>query len=312
MRIAEPHGTVYLGIFKAAARFAVPENAAYIYGFLNDFGQMFVIAETRYENYETNSSVPKELRYFALTLCPPGIERASQILYQSVENVHTACILSANAGADTVHETLLTELHYGESKRFHRQTPFDEMPGLPRNGRFLDKLSTIKLASAIWGHPDRERLMVAAAHYREALRSWREGAKPLVLLHLYIAVEALTKTIIRHEMTTRPCNATELMIAFGVDPAEKSSMYRLQNRVAEDLIFQKDVATFTAARNASNGIEHGYAGFQEIWKEEFDIHRRLAQYVRSAIFSILPLSEEFKNVLLGPNFARRSRRWREH
>ena len=303
MRIAAPNGTIYLGIYKAAARFAVPENAAFIYGFLNDFGRMFVIAETHFEERGVNLRVPRELRYFALTLCPPGIELASQVLYQGVDNVHTACMLSANAGADTVHETLITEFPYGEFKRFYRQMPFDVLPGLPRNGRFLDKVSTIKLASAIWGHPDRERLMVTAAHYREALRLWREGAKPLVLMHLYIAVEALTKVIIRHEMATRPCNEAELMVAFGVDPAEKSPMYRLQNRVSEDIIFKKDAATFKAARKASNGIEHGYAGFQDIWNMPFDVNRRTAQYVRSAMFSTLALDEESKDLLLGPNYA---------
>src|SRR6202035_4616553 len=56
MRIADPKGTIYLGIYKAAARFAVPKDASYIYGFLNDFGRMFVIAETQYQDRGANLS----------------------------------------------------------------------------------------------------------------------------------------------------------------------------------------------------------------------------------------------------------------
>ena len=303
MRIADPKGTIYLGIYKAAARFAVPKDASYIYGFLNDFGRMFVIAETQYQDRGANLSVPRELRYFGVTLCPPGIKTAAQVLYQSVNNVHTACMLGANAGADIVHETLVTEFPYGQFKRFYRQIPFDELPALPRNGRFLDKISTIKLASALWSHPDRQRVMVTAAHYREALRLWREGAKPLVLLHLYIAVEALTKAVIRYETGRRKCTDGELMEAFDVDPSMKNAMYRLQNRVAEVMIFMNDAVTLGAARDVSNGIEHGYAGFEDIWKMTFDVNRSTAGYVRAALLSILDLDKEISEILLAPRYA---------
>lgn len=303
MRIAAPRGTVYFGIYKAVARFAIPEGTSYIYGFMNDYGRMFVIAETRYELREAGMSVPRELRYWALTLCTPGIEVAAQVLHESVDNVHTACMLSANAGANVVHETLVTEFPFAQPNRVYRQLPFDELPTLPRNGRFLARVATIKLAGALWGHPDRERLMVTAAHYREALRLWREGAKPLVLLHLYIAVEALTKAVIRYECARRQCTVEALMKAFSVEVTANNAQYRLQNQVAEKLIFNGDKATLKAARDASNGIEHGYGKFQEIWGMPFDVNRQTARYIRTALLSILDLDQEVSAALLGAPYA---------
>jgi hypothetical protein len=289
MRIGAPMGTIYLGIYKAMAHFAIPRQQSYIYGFRNDFGRMFVILETNYENCSIYLSVPFELLYFALTLCPPGMATATQILYQSVSNTHTACIVGANAGAEVPRETLITEFPFGQwESRSYRQLSF-QRSALPWNGRFLERESTIKLAVALWSSADRERLMIACGHYVEALRLWGEYAKPLVLLHLYIAVEALTRVLYRRELASAGMAEDDFLRSVGIDPAEKDAKYRALARTRITTIFQSDNATYQAIREASNGIEHGYANFAEIWAVPFEIAEKTAQYLRCAILSSLDL-----------------------
>jgi hypothetical protein len=292
MRIGAPTGTIYLGIYKAMAHFAIPRQQSYIYGLRNEFGRMFVILETNYEDRGVNVSVPFELRYFALTLCPPGMATAAQMLYQSVGNTHTACMISANAGAEVPRETLITEFPFGQwESRAYRQLPF-QRSDLPWNGRFLERVSTIKFAVSLWGSSDRERLMIASGHYVEALRVWGEAGKPLVLLHLYIAVEALTKVIYRRELAASGLSEDNFIRSRGINPTDSDGKYRALGQTRLATIFQGDNATYQSIREASNGIEHGYANFAEIWAVPFEIAEKTAHYLRSAILSALDLRDE--------------------
>jgi hypothetical protein len=144
--------------------------------------------------------------------------------------------------------------------------------------------------------------MIACGHYAEALRLWGEPAKPLVLLHLYIAVEALTRVLYRRGLANAGSSEDDFMRSLGVDPTEKDAKYRAlaQTRVA--LIFQSDNATYQAIRKASDGIEHGYAGFEEIWAVPFEICVKTADYLRSAILSAIDLPPEDLATLEEPRY----------
>ncbi len=304
VRGADSGASVYLGVYRANARFAVPESASYVYGFRNDFGRTYTIAETNYEDYGIGRNVPGELCYFSLILCPDGIERAAVLLYEMTSYVHTACMLSANASADVLRETLVTEWPATARRRIYRQFPFDR-PSLPQNGRFMDKESTIKLAGAIWGHSDRERIMAAAAHYQEALRHWREGAKPLVILHLYIGVEALSKAMLRWQLTVRNASEAELMEEYGIDGSAADAQEaneQLLRYIRRDFIFQGDGETYDVARRTSNGIEHGYEHFKKIWSVSFDVAVKTARYLRRAIVTLRGIAPNVAAVLNGEKF----------
>jgi hypothetical protein len=50
-------------------------------------------------------------------------------------------------------------------------------------------------------------------------------------------------------------------------------------------------------RRTSNGIEHGSAGFVEIWSVPFVSYQKVAGYVREAIFNLVDLPNETRQVL---------------
>jgi hypothetical protein len=309
VRLARPLGTVYMGIYRAAARFMVREGHAYIYGFLGPIGRDFVVVQTRYED-ASGLRIPREIVYLCLAL-ENGVESAAHYLYQLAMQVHAICQLSANTGSTIVQETLFTEFPSTPRKHLFRRICFSEVPLYPVGGRTLDKVATLDLGSAIWGHAERTRLLLAISHYQEALRLWREGSGPLVALYLWMAVEALTNSMLRRELNIRQINEEQLMVEFGISgkpptcetcgtsqtKAPDRRHMKLLAEVRRRLIFEGDDESYKIAAETSNRIEHGYGSFEEIWQVPFAIYEKVARYVRQAIFCLVDVKQDTRTLL---------------
>jgi len=326
IRLAQPRGTVYMGMYRADAKFVVPKDAAYIYGFMGPYGREFTIIQTRYDEVD-GINVPREIIYFCLAL-HESIETAAAYLHQIAAGVHSICQLSANAGSTIVRETLLTEFPFATWRRLSRKIPFDAVPEFPLGGRVLDKNHTMALASKVWGSPIRERLLLANSFYEEALRYWRIGASPLLCLYLWMAVEALTEAVLERELKRRNMTRAELMDDLKIPydqhsqckkckavhveetvcpqcanrqpPTKNDRKYHLLARIRRDLIFRGDKDTYDAVRRTSNNIEHGSAKFADIWAVPFAVYERVAEYVRETIFDLIDLEAESRAVLEAP------------
>jgi hypothetical protein len=68
-------------------------------------------------------------------------------------------------------------------------------------------------------------------------------------------------------------------------------------RITREGIFQGDKTTYDTIRNTSDVIEHGSGKFADIWKVDFGIYEKTAQYIREAIFDIVGLGEPECSVL---------------
>ena len=115
------------------------------------------------------------------------------------------------------------------------------------------------------------------------------------LAHLYIAVEALTKASIRHECERKGLSEEDLARANNINPGPQNGPpwhKALESWARSTLIFDGDTATYSAARRASDGIEHGFLPHSEI-----NAHARTAtlttfKYVRRVVLRLLGLAEE--------------------
>ena len=175
IRFAKPGGTVYMGIYRANARFVVPDGDANIYGFMGNLGRDFTIVHTRYDDVN-GIRVPRELVYFCLGLSESR-EQAAEYLYHTTAHVHSICTLSANAGSSVIREATFTEFPFGKWRRFTREIPYSDIPRFPVGGRFLNKADTLKLGARVWDHPHRDSLLLAITQYEEALRTWRKAQR---------------------------------------------------------------------------------------------------------------------------------------
>jgi len=128
------------------------------------------------------------------------------------------------------------------------------------------------LANRLDGHPDQERIHRAAAHYRQAVRAMDPINRVMSAEHLYMACENLGQVVFRR--VCRQCEVKpsgegkhQLATEAGFTPKNERSSQHLNDydshlRVTE--IFAGDRAVYDDLRAASDGFEHGYAGFDKV------------------------------------------------
>ncbi|MCK4376765.1 MAG: hypothetical protein KAV97_00930 [Actinomycetia bacterium] len=165
------------------------------------------------------------------------------------------------------------------------------------NLRCINIKATIALLDALDKHLDKERLIRAANQYRLALDYWRLGRETLSLAHLWMSIEALTKTKVRAECKVRNLkNEKELAAAIGIN------IENLDPYIRKELLLKGDNDCYMKAKKASDGFEHGFLSYKDIIKSSKDVRRRMAEYTRTAIIELCELEEDKLNVLLTKPF----------
>lgn len=196
--------------------------------------------------------------------------------------------LSANAAIRDPELEVALDSTPGISERDYFQAYVSSESGVLSTGRLISVHATVALLDAIRQHPDGERLRRAANHYRLALHSWRLGREVLSLAHLWMAVEALTKAKIRAECDASGQTEEELAEGLGVASGEGRRV-RLHVAVRRDLLLAGDGECYAKAKEASDGLEHGFLGFDKIRELSKDVRHRMAGYVRTAILTLCGL-----------------------
>jgi len=225
---------------------------------------MFLSLSTRFEDMD-GFRVPRELRYIVVSHAPDDMEIAFDYLYGTAHRFHQGMQLAVNAAADILQETLVQEMQDFFPGSFFRQTEFN-VPRLPRNGRAADGPLAGKVINASFGLPpnERNRWDRAADHYCIALSHWREGEIPLAMMHLYIGVETVCKAVSRNIQRRQGVTEANLIKRYGVEN-EKYPDSALIHAIRLHDIFRGDAVTAKAARDASDGIEHGFADLEDVW-----------------------------------------------
>ncbi len=116
-----------------------------------------------------------------------------------------------------------------------------------------------------------------------------------------MAVEALTKAVIRKTLVERGISEEELAHTFGLvtdDPERPRWKKILDEEVRRHVIFQSDSDTYNTAKKASDGLEHGYLGLDEVARHALKCTDRTFHYVRKTLVELLDLSESSAEKLL--------------
>jgi hypothetical protein len=85
--------------------------------------------------------------------------------------------------------------------------------GIPFNGRHVPTKAVLALVKAIGGHQDQERILRATGQYHAALMNWELGQEIIALAHIYMGIEALTKTYLRKVCQERGMDENQLVSA---------------------------------------------------------------------------------------------------
>jgi hypothetical protein len=148
---------------------------------------------------------------------------------------------------------------------------------------------------------DSARIGQALRQYELALREWYLGGEWLALSHLYIAVETLTEAVIRKVTSDRGISEEELARSLDVvtpDPERPRWRQILEQQTRKQIIFDSDSDTYKTAKEASDGLEHGYLELGDIAQHAVRSADKTFFHVRRTILDLLGLPSEIASELM--------------
>src|SRR5262249_19471170 len=135
----------------------------------------------------------------------------------------------------------------------------------------------IRVLRVLSAHGERERIRRAIAQYHQALRNWEPGLEILAPAHLWMAGEALTPAIRRRLLEAHATNSA------GLADLWKIELKQLDPEIRRRIIMRGDEEAYSKARDASDGLEHGYRDFAEIRAGSIDVRLRVAENLRKSV-----------------------------
>ncbi len=179
-------------------------------------------------------------------------------------------------------------------REFFEQFVEDER-GMPRLSRRIKPSAVTGLIDVLGPHNHTERLRRAIVQYVLALKYWGKGDEILAVAHLYMGLEALVPVVRKNELNNFNLDTTqELADHWNI------ALNELDPKIRRDILFQGDQETHKYAKKASDGIEHGFIGFDEIRPLAITVREKTASYLRQAIIKLLQLPSDIEQELLDP------------
>ncbi len=181
----------------------------------------------------------------------------------------------------------------GSTDRPFLETFLPDESGAVAEGRIIRQHLMVAACTAFLGlKTDSARISRGLRQYELALREWHLGGEWLALSHLYMAVETLTKAVIRKTVADRGITEEDLAQSLGVvtdDPDRPRWHQILGERVREQIIFDADSDTYQTAKKASDGLEHGFMGLDEVAAHAVKCADKTFHHVRRTIVELLDL-----------------------
>jgi len=212
--------------------------------------------------------------------------------------------LATNASIEEPDIELGFESTPGINQRDYFQSYLPPESGVIHVGRQVNVQTVVAVLKAVSKNPDSERLVRAANQYRLALESWKLGRESLSLAHLWMALEALTKVKIRQACSAAGLNREEeLARRLGVEVKE------LEPTVRKTLLLKNDEECYRKGKAASDGLEHGFLGYDKMREYAKDVRHRMASHVRTAILELGGVPKPALEILLGDPFDKPLGHW---
>jgi hypothetical protein len=176
----------------------------------------------------------------------------------------------------------------GLSRREFLEAFLPDETGHPRPGRWIDVDGMLAFGQAAYASSEAPRLFRALAQYQAALRYWNTGSRVLVLAHLYIACEVLTKAVQRLHQARLGLTERRHAQLLGVDITQGNWKVIAGAFARREYIFEGDKFVYDAARSASDQFEHGTADLGNVRQAADSVTQELFDLVRSAVLSLMP------------------------
>lgn len=298
-------------------QFRIPEGKGIlIQPIASDYGPVCLRVLTRTDTTKKFATpIPREL-WVEVTGPAPSVQEALRIAASIAAEFVRQIAFAANAWQGTLGVHLGFESTDGLREReFFQNWTADEL-GLPRPTRQVntDLMFRFLVALARASADERPRYMRAITQFTDALQYWDQGTELYALSHLYMGVEAMTPTAIRLEIQRRGLkNRRELEEAvlelpkFGLLKRLAARFYQmtggfirppdLESWARRELIFRGDAEALKIARKASDMLEHGFGGHDEVQRLAVQCVDKCAEYLRTFVIDSLDLDDSDRSAL---------------
>jgi hypothetical protein len=283
----------YVVVIRAGSRLRFAPNEQFRVNVQTDgIRSISLTFQTRYNDEGFKTPVPRELwidaRGSARSLNSAVTEFTNAALFFS-----TVISFCANGYAADCRFHLAYDNTPGLTKREFFEHFVEDERGLPRPSRRIDRALAETAIDVLGRHKHTERLRRAIVQYVLALKYWGKGEETLAVAHLFMGMETLVPVMRKNELARlKLVEPQELADHWGIPKSALDPTIRL------DSLFQGDQECHKYAKRASDGVEHGYLGFDEIRAIAVDVREKTAAYLRTAIIKLLQLPTDTEQGLL--------------
>ena len=228
----------------------------------------------------------------AVRSAAPGIDAAVRSAANAASAIAAIISFCVNAAVEPPELHVAFNSTAGLARREFIEAFLPDQGGQPGFGGWIDTDSLFAFGSAAYASPEARRLFRAMAQYQVALRYWATGSRVLVLAHLYIACEAMTKAVQRMYRARLGLTEEQHAQLLGVDITKPNWQMMAQNFARREYIFEGDRHVYDAAREARNEFEHGTADLGNVRHTADTVTRDLFDLVRSAILTLVPALDQ--------------------
>jgi hypothetical protein len=206
-----------------------------------------VVVRTRYSVEGFTNPVPREL-WIETTGALGSLDQALGHLTDASGMVLAAIAFCANAPIAEPEPELAFEIHEGGTEHKLYQRYVTQESGLPSAHRRAPMTAIIVFVRAWLAHAGAERIHSAITHYALALRHCASGREIFAHAHFYMAVESLTKVLLRDECLRHAMDESELAAHWGIAKGDLDDEIRLRR------VFGLDQDSYRAAKKTSDGF----------------------------------------------------------
>lgn len=248
--------------------------------------------QTRYSEEGYQSIVPRELWIDARGPAD-SLNGAVESFTNAAMFFATVISFCANGHSGDCRFHLAYDATPSRSEREFFEQFIEEERGLPLPSRIIKPPLVVAVINALGVNPHKARLRRAIVQYGLSLRYWSKGAEILSVAHLYMGMESLVPIVHRAEQDRLSLGSTEELAAhFGV------AINELDGTIRRRFLFRDDIEVHSAAKKASDGVEHGFLDFSEVRLLAISVRDKVAQYLRQSIIDLLGVPDEVQQELL--------------
>lgn len=168
--------------------------------------------------------------------------------------------------------------------------------GVVAEGRIIRRhLLEVACPAAMSVPVDGPRVDRALRQYELALGEWYVGGEWLALSHLWIAVQNLTEAVLRRtklELSKTDEQLARMLDVVTDDPDRPRWPQVMREQVREQVIFDGDHDTYTTAKKASDGLEHGFLELDAVARRAIASADTTFTCVRRTIIDLLDMPHE--------------------